>query len=102
MIITAVEDTTDCRLAFRQRILAQAPVNHAGTQRAAVGVARAGVREIGPGQAWSRAVDQVMRENCSVIASDALKMAMIAPTVTMSTTVSPNALRTTSVSGVGG
>ena len=55
MIITAVEDTTDCRLDFRQRIVAQAPMNSVATHGAPLALTRASVREIGPGQAWSRA-----------------------------------------------
>src|SRR3954454_25275283 len=100
MIITAVEDTTDCRLDFRHRIVAQAPMNSVATHGAPLRLTRPRPLEIGPGHAWSRAVDQVMRANWSVMASDALKIAMIAPTVTMSTTVPPNALWMTSVSGV--
>src|SRR3954453_3947537 len=100
MIITAVDDTTDCRLDFRHRIVAHAPMNSVATHGAPLRLTRPRPLEIGPGHAWSRAVDQVMRANWSVMASDALKIAMIAPTVTMSTTVPPNALWMTSVSGV--
>src|SRR4051794_20127113 len=100
MIITAVEDTTLWRLDSMQRIVAQTPMNSVATQGAPLPLTLASAFEIGPGHARSRAVENVMRANCSVIASDALKIAMIAPTVTMSTTVPPNALSITSVSGV--
>src|SRR4051794_22994267 len=100
MIITAVEDTTDCRLDFAHRIVAQAPMNSVATQGAPLRLMRASARDTGPGHAWSRAVEKMMRANCSVMASEALKMAMIAPTVTMSTTVWPKALSITSVRGV--
>src|SRR3954454_23945201 len=100
MIITAVEDTTDCRLDFAHRIVAQAPMNSVATHGAPLRLTRLSASDTGPGHARSRAVEKMIRANCSVMASDALKMAMMAPTVTMSTTVWPNALRITSVSGV--
>src|SRR2546423_1424241 len=100
MIITAVEDTTDCRLDLAHRIVAQAPMNSVATHGAPLAFSRLSAADTGPGQARSRAVENMIRANCSVMASDALKIAMIAPTVTMSTTVWPNALSITSVSGV--
>src|SRR3954471_21023041 len=100
MIITAVDDTTDCRLDFAHRIVAQTPMNSVATHGAPLPLTLLSASETGPGHARSRAVENMIRANCSVMASDALKMAMIAPTVTMSTTVWPNALRMTSVSGV--
>src|SRR5690348_2693891 len=100
MIITAVEDTTDCRLDFAHRTVAQAPMNSVATHGAPLRLSRVNASDTGFGHARSRAVENMIRANCSVMASDALKIAMIAPTVTMSTTVCPKALRITSVSGV--
>src|SRR3954451_8937251 len=100
MIITAVEETTVCRLDIRHRIVAHAPMKSVATHGAPLAFSRESALVTGPGHAWSRAVDHMIRANCSVMASDALKMAMIAPIVTMSTTVLPNAASMTSVSGV--
>src|ERR1700759_4634448 len=101
MISTAVNVTTLSRLDCAHRIAPRMPPVSVATH----GILKRGLTydsafEIGFGHAMSRPLAYVTRANWSVIANDALKIARIAPQVTMSTAVCPNEDRTTSVTGV--
>src|ERR1700704_2359121 len=99
---TAVNVTTATRLDWKHSTAARPPVRSVATQGVrSDGCTCAMALLIGPGQARSRPDDQTIRANWRVIASDALKIAMIAPYVMMLTNVSPKAALATSVSGVG-
>src|SRR5579875_735097 len=101
MIRTEVKVTIRMRLDWTHNTAPQMPTSSVATQGILNrGCTQARALEIGIGHARSRPLEYTTRENCSVIANDALKMARIAPQVTRSTAVWPNDDRTTSVSGV--
>src|SRR5205085_7940595 len=101
MMSTAVKVTTSASVPCRHRSVASTPTTMVATEGAPVErQTRLSAPLMGPGQARSRPLAKTTRANCKVMAREALKIAIIAPQVTIVLKVEPNAAPTTSVSGV--
>ena len=91
-ISTAVNVTTVTSEAWKQRMVASVPTMSVATQGAPRLCSTFAIHELtGSGQAKSRPLAHTIRENCRVMATEALKIAMSPPMVIRVTNVCPNA-----------